>query len=48
MADEKAQKRAKDEANTDDESEDEMIGPLPVQASKPKKKKGMLLLREQN
>ncbi|CAB4001622.1 peptidylprolyl isomerase domain and WD repeat-containing 1 isoform X2 [Paramuricea clavata] len=41
MAEEKrsSKKRAKEEQNTEDESEDEMIGPLPVQASKPKKKK---------
>lgn len=33
-------KRSKEKENSDNDSEDEMIGPLPVQASKPKKKKG--------
>ena len=42
MAEEKSKKRSKEEQNTDDESEGEMIGPLPVQPSKPKKKKGIL------
>jgi hypothetical protein len=43
MAEEKGQKRSNEEQNTDEDSGDEMIGPLPVEASKPKKKKGMLL-----
>ena len=43
MAEETSKKRSKEEQNVEDESEDEMIGPLPVQPSKPKKKKGILL-----
>ncbi|XP_028401226.1 peptidylprolyl isomerase domain and WD repeat-containing protein 1-like [Dendronephthya gigantea] len=39
MAEEQSKKRAKEQNSNDDESEDEMIGPLPVEASKPKKKK---------
>ena len=42
MAEETSKKRANEEQNVEDESEDEMIGPLPVQPSKPKKKKGIL------
>ena len=46
MAEEKSLKRSmKEQKNTEDESEDEMIGPLPVQASKPKKKKGSIFLK---
>lgn len=44
MAEEKGKKRTKEQDSNDDESEDEMIGPLPVEASKPKKKKGIFLL----
>lgn len=44
MAEETSKKRSKEEQNVEAESEDEMIGPLPVQPSKPKKKKGNLLV----
>ena len=43
MAAETSKKRSKEEQNVDAESEDEVIGPLPVQPSKPKKKKGIFL-----